>query len=131
MVQGILKRIITKYEHEGLTPEDIVHLNTIKGQNPYRMLTLLLGLASFIFEPQYIIIPIVSLLLGFITYRTFDSETEKNPPKGFGGVFTWPKLYIIREMKISEKDIDILLAGLLQKIGLMLQSFYGTKGDLP
>lgn len=31
------------------------------------MLTLLLGLASFIFGPQYIIIPIVSLLLGFIT----------------------------------------------------------------
>ncbi|PEF34340.1 hypothetical protein CN563_15285 [Bacillus sp. AFS026049] len=65
------------------TPEDIVHLNTIKGQNPYGMLTLLLGLASFIFGPQYIIIPIVSLLLGFITYRTFDSETEKNPSKGF------------------------------------------------
>lgn len=33
------------------------------------MLTLLLGLASFTFGPQYIIIPIVSLLLGFITYR--------------------------------------------------------------
>lgn len=33
MVQGIHKRIITKYEHEGRTPEDIVHLNTIKGQN--------------------------------------------------------------------------------------------------
>lgn len=65
------------------TPEDIVHLNNIKGQNPYGMLTLLLGLASFIFGPQYIIIPIVSLLLGFITYRTFDSETEKNPSKGF------------------------------------------------
>lgn len=42
MVQGILKRIITKYEHEGQTPEDIVHLNNIKGQNPYGMLTLLL-----------------------------------------------------------------------------------------
>jgi len=83
MVQGILKRIITKYEHEGLTPGDIVHLNTIKGQNPYGMLTLLLGLASFIFGPQYIIIPIVSLLLGFITYRPFDTETEKKPSKGF------------------------------------------------
>jgi hypothetical protein len=65
------------------TPEDIVQLNTIKGQNPYGMLTLLLGLASFIFGLQYIIIPIVSLLLGFITYRTFDSDTEKNPSKGF------------------------------------------------
>lgn len=65
------------------TPEDIVQLKTIKGQNPYGMLTLLLGLASFIFGPQYIIIPIVSLLLGFITYRTFDSDTEKNPSKGF------------------------------------------------
>lgn len=43
------------------------------------MITLLLGLASFIFGPQYIIIPIVSLLLGFITYRTFDFEKEDNP----------------------------------------------------
>lgn len=79
MVQGMLKRILTKYEHEGLTPEEIEHLNTIKGQNPYGMLTLLLGLISFLFGPQYIIIPIVALLFGFITYRTFDYEKEDNP----------------------------------------------------
>lgn len=89
MVQGILKRIITKYEHEGLTPGDIVHLNTIKGQNPYGMLTLLLGLASFIFGPQYIIIPIVSLLLGFITYLIL--KQRKILLKGFGGVFGMAK----------------------------------------
>ncbi|MFY0781760.1 hypothetical protein AB1K18_16015 [Peribacillus simplex] len=99
-----------------------MHLNTIKGQNPYGMLTLLLGLASFIFGPQYIIIPIVSLLLGFITYRTFDSETEKNPSKGF-----WRGIW-----HGQEKDIDILLAGLLQKLGLMRQSFlWNQRGDLP
>ncbi|GAA1385440.1 hypothetical protein GCM10009597_46750 [Peribacillus frigoritolerans] len=53
-------------------------------------------------------VPRFSLINGFVKQR-------KILPKWFWrGIWHGQKWYIIREMKILEKDIDILLAGLLQ-----------------
>lgn len=54
-------------------------LNKIKKQNPYGMIVLIMGLVSFLFGPRFVIIPVINIIFGLITIRTFDKKTEDNP----------------------------------------------------
>lgn len=54
-------------------------LNKIKKQNPYGMIVLIMGLVSFLFGPSFVIIPVITIIFGLLTIRTFDKNTEDNP----------------------------------------------------
>lgn len=54
-------------------------LNKIKKQNPYGMMVLILGLLSFLFGPRFVIIPVITIIFGLLTIRTFDKKAEDNP----------------------------------------------------
>ncbi|WP_235848970.1 MULTISPECIES: cell division protein FtsK [Bacillaceae] len=64
---------------DDLSIEEKEELNKIKKQNPYGLIVMLMGLTSFLFGPRFVIIPIVTILFGLLTIRTFDKVREDNP----------------------------------------------------
>lgn len=66
-------------EMDDLTEEEEIYLAQIKRQNPYGIITMLMGLVSFLFGPIFVVIPICSLFFGLITIRTFNRKKEDNP----------------------------------------------------
>lgn len=67
----------TKEDDEETTPEEQAYIK--KGTNPYGMITFFLGGLSFMKGYEYLFIPIITIIFGIITYRTFDKEKEDNP----------------------------------------------------
>ncbi|QOY38096.1 cell division protein FtsK [Anaerobacillus isosaccharinicus] len=62
-----------------LSIEEQQELSKIKKQNSYGMIVLTMGLISFLFGPRFVVIPVITILLGLLTIRTFDKATEDNP----------------------------------------------------
>ncbi len=54
-------------------------LDIIKKQNPYGMIVLIMGLVSFLFGPRFVIIPVITIILGLLTIKTFNKKTQDNP----------------------------------------------------
>lgn len=53
-------------------------INHLPNQNPYGLLSMVLGGVAFVFGPNYGIIPPLTLLFSIITVFTFDKEHEDN-----------------------------------------------------
>ncbi len=64
---------------DDMTEEEKLYLSEIKRQNPYGIITMLMGLISFLFGPIFVVIPICTIFFGVITLRTFNKITEDNP----------------------------------------------------
>jgi hypothetical protein len=76
-----LKERILRLDEQGLTEEEIVDLNRTKPQNPFGLVVLFAGFASFIcgIALSLIVIPISTLVFCLLTFGTFDKEQEDNP----------------------------------------------------
>jgi hypothetical protein len=74
-----LKYRMLHISEQGLTKEEIIDLNKTKPQNPFGIIALFAGGASFTFGMTYIIIPTLSIIFCILTYGTFDKEKEDNP----------------------------------------------------
>lgn len=66
-------------DKEGVSEADREYMNRIKGQNPFGILIMFIGGVSFAFGPIYVAFPIITIILCFLTYGTFDREKEDNP----------------------------------------------------
>ncbi|RLQ94262.1 cell division protein FtsK [Falsibacillus albus] len=64
---------------EDFSLEERESIEKIPSQNPYGVIVLVLGGASFMFGPTYGFLPIVNLILFSLTLITFDKEKEDNP----------------------------------------------------
>jgi hypothetical protein len=85
---GKSKKVKQKHnDDDDITPEEQAYIDSIKGQNPYGIIVLFLGGLSFAKGYLYIFIPIITILFGIITYRTFDREKEDNPWTFYIGIF--------------------------------------------
>ncbi|MCM3619905.1 cell division protein FtsK [Sutcliffiella horikoshii] len=62
-----------------MTREEKDYINQIKRQNPFGLIVFLLGGASFAFGPRFILLPLLTIILFFLTFGTFDKEKEDNP----------------------------------------------------
>lgn len=67
-----------KKHDEDITPEEQQYIDSIKGQNPYAVIVFFMGGVSFMKGYMYVFIPIITIILGLITYRTFDREKQDN-----------------------------------------------------
>jgi hypothetical protein len=74
---GFLKNK-NKNHDDDITPEEQAHIDSIKGNNPYGMIVFFLGGLSFIIGYMYVFIPIITIIIGLLTFRTFDKEKEDN-----------------------------------------------------
>lgn len=76
-----LKERMLRLDEQGLTEEEIVDLNRTKPQNPFGLICLFAGFASFIsgLTLSLIIIPISTLMFCCLTFGTFDKDKEDNP----------------------------------------------------
>lgn len=76
-----LKGRILGIDEQGLTEEEILYLNRTKPQNPFGMIVLFGGAFSFIcgIALSFIFVPIMTLIICFLTFGTFDKEKEDNP----------------------------------------------------
>ncbi|NRD77883.1 cell division protein FtsK [Bacillus sp. BRMEA1] len=68
-----------KMHDDDITPEEQAYVDSIKGQNPYGMITFLMGGLCYFVGYIYVFIPIITIIFGIFTYRTFDREREDNP----------------------------------------------------
>ncbi|QFT87971.1 hypothetical protein FIU87_04815 [Bacillus sp. THAF10] len=75
----LLKHALLKGSNKGLTEEEAEHLSTIKRQNPFGLVVLILGGASFTFGPVSLTIPVTTIILFLISFGTFDKNREDNP----------------------------------------------------
>lgn len=64
---------------EDLTEEEKKELNEISSENMYVVATLVLGGAGFLFDPQLLSLPIITLLFGILTSGTLDKSRGHNP----------------------------------------------------
>ncbi|QOR64789.1 hypothetical protein IM538_13075 [Cytobacillus suaedae] len=64
---------------EDLTVEEKEELDAIPSENMFGLITLLLGGAGFLFGPQLLFVPIISLLIGILTFGTLDKSSGQNP----------------------------------------------------
>ncbi|MDG5789082.1 cell division protein FtsK [Evansella sp. AB-P1] len=62
-----------------ISVEEKKYIDNIKKQNPYGIITLMMGGVSFLFGPIIVFLPIATLLFGLLTFRTFDRKIEDNP----------------------------------------------------
>lgn len=74
-----LKERLFCKDNVGISEADREYINRIKGQNPIGILSMFLGGVSFAFVPIYVAFPIITIILCFLTYGTFDREKEDNP----------------------------------------------------
>ncbi len=74
-----LKRVLSFDCFYEMTSEEKEYVNQIKRQNPFGLMVFLLGGASFAFGPMFIMLPIITIVLCFITLGTFEKEKEDNP----------------------------------------------------
>jgi hypothetical protein len=65
--------------HDGISAQEKEYIESIKGQNPYGILGLIMGGVSFAFGPQYGFIPVFTIIFCIVTYFTYDKDTEDNP----------------------------------------------------
>lgn len=75
---GISKKEVQKDNEEDSTPEEQADIDNKRGTNPNGMITFFMGGLSFMKGYEYIFIPIITIIFGIITYRTFDKEKEDN-----------------------------------------------------
>lgn len=73
------KEKLYRSDETGLSVDEIKDLNRTKPQNPFGMLVLFMGAASFTFGSMYVLIPIITITLCFLTFGTFDKEKDDNP----------------------------------------------------
>ncbi|MFA9558275.1 cell division protein FtsK [Evansella sp. AB-rgal1] len=71
---------------DDMSVEEQRELSGIKKQNPYGLIVLIMGLISFLFGPRFVIIPVITIILGLFTIRTFDKKTEDNPWTFYMGI---------------------------------------------
>ncbi|MCG7346230.1 hypothetical protein MHZ92_19150 [Sporosarcina sp. ACRSL] len=62
-----------------LNKADKEYLESIPSQNPFGLISMVLGGASFTFGPIYGFLPVISLVFCVVMYRKFDKEKEDNP----------------------------------------------------
>ncbi|MBT2695693.1 cell division protein FtsK [Bacillus sp. ISL-55] len=74
-----LKEKLFYKDRAGITEADREYISRIKGQNPFGILSMLLGGISFAFGPIYVAFPIITIIFCFLTYGTYDREKEDNP----------------------------------------------------
>lgn len=74
-----LKERLYWEDKEEISEADREYINRIKGQNPFGTLIMFIGGVSFAFGPIYVAFPIITIILCFLTYGTFDREKEDNP----------------------------------------------------
>ncbi len=74
-----LKEKLYRMDEKELKDDEVIDLNRTKPQNPFGIITLFLGVASFTFGVTYIIIPIIAIIFCILTFGTFDKKTEDNP----------------------------------------------------
>ncbi len=74
-----LKQRMIANRYSDMSEEENNHLDGIKRQNPFGIMVLVLGGASFAFGPEYKSIPIFTMLFCLATIGTFDKEKEDNP----------------------------------------------------
>lgn len=74
-----LKNKIHRIEENGLTDDEVIYLNRTKPQNPFGVVALFFGAASFTFGITYLFIPIITIIFCILTFGTFDKITEDNP----------------------------------------------------
>ncbi len=74
-----LKERLYCQDNEGISQADREYINRIKGQNPFGIISMFMGGASFAFGPIYVAFPIITIIFCFLTYGTFDREKEDNP----------------------------------------------------
>jgi hypothetical protein len=86
---GVYKKIVTLlnsfkqvfyyYDDEDFSTSEKEYIDNIKKTNPYGLLVLIFGGVSFTFGPQYVILPVATLIIAILTIGTFDKEKEDNP----------------------------------------------------
>jgi hypothetical protein len=69
----------TKKDDEDISQEEQEYIDSKKGTNPYGMIVFFMGGLSFMKGYTYVFIPIITIIFGIITYRTYDKEKEDNP----------------------------------------------------
>ena len=65
-------------ESEDLSLEDKKYIEKTPKQNPYGLFTMLIGGIAFTFGNKYVLIPIISIVFGLVTIRTFVKAKEDN-----------------------------------------------------
>ncbi|PFA69196.1 cell division protein FtsK [Bacillus sp. AFS015802] len=90
-----LKQVFYSYDDEGFLTAEKDYIDNIKNANPYGKFVLIFGMSSFAFGPQYVILPVITLTVAFLTIWTFDQEKEDNPWTFFlGTVLSLTGLYM-------------------------------------
>ncbi|WP_369824896.1 cell division protein FtsK [Sporosarcina sp. P13] len=64
---------------EGVSDKEKQYMDRFPTQNPYGLISLILGGVAFTFGPQYGFIPVISFTFCIVTLFTFDKEKEDNP----------------------------------------------------
>jgi hypothetical protein len=74
-----LKERLYREDNEGISEADREYINSIKGQNPFGIISMFIGGVSFAFGPIYVAFPIITIIFCILTFGTFDKEKEDNP----------------------------------------------------
>ncbi|TFJ93142.1 hypothetical protein [Lentibacillus salicampi] len=73
-------------DYEELTDKEIKQLNELDSENVFGLPILILGIIGFLFGPQFLFIPIATLLLGVILLGSLDRSKGQNPWTFYMGI---------------------------------------------